>query len=177
MGELAGGHIVLVGMMGSGKSTVGRALAQRLGRPFCDSDELVEAATGQTVREIFEQRGEAAFRREETAALRQALASPTPTVIAAAGGVVLSADNRRVLSEAGVVVWLRAAPSVLAGRIQPSLAGGGHRPLLEKDPAATLLQLDAERRPLYQEVATITVDVDTMPVPEVVDVIVGALTS
>ena len=84
------GHLVLVGMMGTGKTTVGTVLAQRLGRPLIDSDAEVEARTGRTVREIFETDGEAAYRALETEALVDALASPVPAVIAAAGGVVLA---------------------------------------------------------------------------------------
>jgi hypothetical protein len=105
------GHLVLVGMMGTGKTTVGTVLARRLGRPLIDSDAEVEARTGRTVREIFETDGEAAYRPLETEALLDALTSAAPAVIAAAGGVVLSATNRQALKEhAGLVVWLRADP-------------------------------------------------------------------
>ena len=107
---------MLVGMMGSGKTTVGRLVAQRLGRRFVDSDEQVEARAGRTVREIFEAEGEAAFRALEAGALAEALAAPEPAVVAAAGGVVLDPGNRRALREAATVVWLRAGPGVLASR-------------------------------------------------------------
>jgi shikimate kinase len=166
--------VVLVGMMGSGKTSVGRALASRLSRPFADSDELIEARTGQTVKQIFAERGEAAFRAEESAVLEEALSSPTPAVIAAAGGAVLDPVNRRLIRAAarsGLVVWLRADPAVLAERVVPSVAAGGHRPLLEDDPAGALARLDAVRRPLYEEVAGTAVDVDIRSVDEVVDVI------
>src|SRR4051794_6921672 len=105
-------HLVLVGMMGSGKTTVGRMVAARLGRRFLDSDEQVEAATGRTVREIFESDGEAAYRVLESKALCEALASRPPAVIAAAGGTVLSADNRAAMRASGEVVWLQADPAV-----------------------------------------------------------------
>src|SRR3954469_21600548 len=100
-------------MMGSGKTTLGQALAARLGRPFLDSDEQVEAATGRTVREIFEVDGEAAYRVLESKVLCEALASGPPAVIAAAGGTVLSADNRAAMRASAEVVWLRADPAVL----------------------------------------------------------------
>src|SRR5262245_1009332 len=120
-------HIVLVGLMGSGKSTVARALAQRLHRPVVDSDAEIEAKTGRTVREIFATDGEAAFRALETESLQAALDSDEPSVIAAAGGVVLSATNRAALRAADArVVWLRAEPELLVARV----AGGDHRPLL-----------------------------------------------
>jgi shikimate kinase len=166
-----GGHVVLVGMMGSGKSTVGRTLAARLGRPFFDSDAMVEARAGRTVATIFAQQGEAAFRGEETAVLAVALASTEPAVIAAAGGTVLDPDNRRLLAGAGLVVWLRAEPAVLAGRVHP----GDHRPLLADDPEGSLRRLSAERQPLYAQVADLVVDVDTATVTATVDVIAGTL--
>jgi shikimate kinase len=166
-------HLVLVGMMGSGKTTVGRRVAARLGRRLRDSDAEVEARTGRTVREIFESDGEAAFRAEEARALADALGDPEPAVVAAAGGVVLDPRNRTRLKEGGTVVWLDARPEALARRV----SAGGHRPLLGDDPLAALRRLDAERRPLYAEVADHVVSVeDRRPDDVVADVlaIVGA---
>jgi shikimate kinase len=165
------GHLVLVGMMGTGKTTVGTVLAQRLGRPLIDSDAEVEARTGRTVREIFETDGEAAYRPLETDALLDALASPVPAVIAAAGGVVLAERNRRALKEqAGLVIWLRADPAVLAGRVRYH----DHRPLLDNDdPAGTLARLAAERTPLYAEVADVIVDEGTKTPDQIADEILA----
>ncbi|HQV56554.1 MAG TPA: shikimate kinase, partial [Ilumatobacteraceae bacterium] len=110
-------HIVLVGLMGSGKSTVARRIGARLGRPVLDSDEMIEELTGKSVRQIFAEQGEPAFREQEQAVLADALANEEPSVIAAAGGVVLSAANRRLLADAdAVVVWLRADPVLLQQR-------------------------------------------------------------
>jgi shikimate kinase len=148
--------IVLVGMMGAGKSAVGRRLARRLGRPLLDSDRQVEETTGRTVPEIWRADGEAAFRRLESQVLADALASTTPTVIAAAGGVVLDEGNRRLLTAHHPVVWLRAPVDVLVARVKR----GDGRPLLADDPAATMARLEAERRPFYEEVADLVVDVD-----------------
>ena len=148
-------HVVLVGLMGSGKTTVGRLLAARLGRPFLDSDEQVEARTGRTVREIFETDGEKAFRRLEAAALADAAARPAPAVIAAAGGVVLDPGNRDLLRSTGTIVWLRAD----AHRLVDRAVAGAHRPLLAEDPEGALLQMQSDRRPLYEAVADHVVDV------------------
>ena len=161
-------HLVLVGMMGSGKTTVGRALAARLGRPLLDSDALIEAREGRTVRDIFGTDGEDAFRAIETEVLVQSLASPEPAVIAAAGGVVLRAENRDALRVSGArVVWLRADPSVLVERV----TGGPHRPLLDNDPAGVLQRMYTEREGLYREVADAIVTVDGRSVNEVVEAV------
>jgi shikimate kinase len=161
-------HVVLVGLMGSGKTTVGRLLAQRLGRPFVDSDEVIEAREGRTVREIWLTDGEPVFRELETGALRAALAAEVPSVIAAAGGVVLADRNRRAINESGVdVVWLHADPAVLVGRAKR----GDHRPLLDGDPEATLRAMATDREELYREVATTTIDVAHRSPAEVADAI------
>jgi len=157
-------HLVLVGMMGVGKSTVGRMVAAELDRPLFDSDEMIEERTGRTVREIWSADGEAAFRVLETETLVEALAEVEPSVIAAAGGVVLSALNRVVLREADAhVVWLLADVDVLVGRVR----NGMHRPLLDDDPEGTLRQMYDDRAPLYQEVADAIVSVDNRTPSEV----------
>jgi shikimate kinase len=154
--EARGGHLLLVGMMGSGKTTVGRLVARRLGRPFLDSDAEVERSTGRSVAQIFAADGEAAFRVEERRVLEEAVASPAPAVIAVAGGAVLDPHNRSVIEHAGTVVWLRADPATLARRV----GDGRGRPLLGSDPPEALERLAEERTPLYAEVADAVVDVD-----------------
>ncbi len=163
-------HLVLVGMMGAGKTTVGKALSGRLRRPFVDSDELIEVRTGRTVREIFEADGEEAFRALETAALVEALAEPEPLVIAAAGGVVLRPENRDALRNSGALVfWLQADPSVLADRV----TADGHRPLLGDDPEAALRRLLPERERWYAEVAHAVVETSGRSLQDVVDEILA----
>jgi shikimate kinase len=168
---MSGRHLVLIGMMGSGKTTVGRRVAARLDRRLRDSDAEVEARTGRTVREIFETDGEAAFRAEEARALAEALADPEPAVVAAAGGVVLDPRNRERMRQAGTVVWLDARPDALARRV----SSGGHRPLLGDDPLTALRHLDAERRPLYAEVADHVVSAEDRPLEDVVADVLAAV--
>ncbi|HEX9994111.1 MAG TPA: shikimate kinase [Acidimicrobiales bacterium] len=166
-----GRHVILVGMMASGKSAVGPIVAERLGRPFVDSDDQVEARTGRTVREIFESDGEAAYRVLEAEALREAVERAEPVVVAAAGGTVLDPGNRELMRSAGTVVWLYADPEVLAGRV----SGGDHRPLLGDDPAAALRRLHDERLPLYRDVADHVVDADDRSAEDVAEQVLGLL--
>jgi 3-dehydroquinate synthase len=162
--------IFLVGMMGVGKTTVGRLLAARLGVSFLDSDEQVMRSTGRTVPEIFEAEGEAAFRAEESRALREAAAGGN-AVVAVAGGAVLDPENRALLRAEGTVVWLRATVATMAKRV----GRGDGRPLLGGDPLGALTALYPQRAPLYEEVADVVVDVDDARPDDVVDKIVAAL--
>ncbi|HEX6237963.1 MAG TPA: bifunctional shikimate kinase/3-dehydroquinate synthase [Acidimicrobiales bacterium] len=149
-------HVVLVGLPGTGKTTVGRRLAKELARPFADLDEQIELTTGRTVAQLFAERGEDGFRRTETAVLRRLLGAVPPLVLAAGGGVVTRPENRELLGDPGVtVVWLRAPAAFLAERTDPS-----HRPLLAGDAAAALERLLTERTPLYEAVADRAVDVE-----------------
>lgn len=163
-------HIVLVGLMGSGKTTVGKLLAERLRRPLVDTDEAVEAATGRTVRDIWLAEGEPAYRALENGVVVDALAAAAPSVIAAAGGVVLSSENRRALAEAGAfVVWLSAGADVLVGRA----VTGAHRPLLDHDPRGALTKMATDRAELYAEVADVVVDVSDRRPAAIADEIVA----
>lgn len=164
--------VVLVGMMGSGKTTVGKRLASRLGCRFVDTDDLVVAAAGKPVRAIFEHDGEPEFRRLESAALVEALSSGDELVVAAAGGTVLSEANRAAMREhAACVVWLDADVATLGQRT----ARGAHRPLIDDDPQAKLATLDRERRALYESVADVRVDTAGLDVDEVVSAAAAAL--
>lgn len=149
-------HVVLVGMMGAGKSTVGRRLASRLGRPFVDADDELVRRSGRTVRDWFEQEGEAAFRAAEGELLDDLLGAPGISVIASGGGVVLAEANRAALRDHALVVWLRAGAPFLVSRVGQK----PHRPLLDEDVEATVARLVAERSALYEEVADVVVDVD-----------------
>ena len=162
-------RLLLVGMMGVGKTSVGMLLAERLGWGYLDSDVQVAQATGRSIPDIFSEDGEDAIRIQETRALMEAVSSPAPIVISVAGGAVLSEENRTLLSRSGVVVWLRARPETSAERI-----GDGHgRPPLGDDPAAALTALYEVRAPFYDEVASVTVDVDDLTPEVVVERVLG----
>lgn len=163
-------HVVLVGMMGVGKSTVGRALARAMDRTFCDSDDEIVARTGRSVAEIFAADGEPAFRALEIEVMADLLDRDEPSVIAAAGGAVLAEATRQRLRRAGTVVWLSAPVQTLVDRT----ASGAHRPALADDPAGTLTRLSAERDALYAEVADLRIDA-TDSVDVVVDAVLAAL--
>jgi shikimate kinase len=165
-------HLVLVGLMGSGKTTVGSIVAERLGRTLVDSDLRIEARTGRTVKQILADDGVDALRRAEADALFDALADGEPRVIAAAGGVVLDDGDRRRLRRADAdVVWLSADPVVLA----PRTTSRGHRPWLDADPLGTLQVMHAERADLYREVADHVVDVGGRTPDEVATAVIEAV--
>jgi shikimate kinase len=161
---------VLVGLMGTGKTSVGKRCAKLLDRDFVDTDALVEANTGISVAEIFERDGEARFRELERAAVADACASPVPLVIACGGGAVLDPDSRRTLRAAGLVVWLQASPAVLGGRVgsatdRPLLGGAGGA-------TATLERLATLRAPAYEAAAGVVVDTDARSIDEVAAAVV-----
>jgi shikimate kinase len=159
-------HLVLVGLMGAGKSTVGRRCAERLGRPLVDTDELVVAGAGVPFEDIWSNEGETGFRARERVAVADAAASPEPLVIACGGGAVLDPDNRRALRESGFVVWLAASPDALAGRLR----GDDSRPLLAgSDRASTLTRLGHVRAPAYEAASDVIVDTEDSSVAEVAD--------
>ncbi len=140
--------MVLVGMMGTGKTVVGRALARRLNRPFYDTDQLIEAREGRSIAAIFEVNGEAYFRDMEAAVIREVAAKP-PAVIATGGGALLRQDNREAVRKRGLMIWLKADLSDLARRVA---RGGAKRPMLkESGHEERLRQLLNEREPVYAE--------------------------
>lgn len=139
--------LVLVGLMGAGKSCVGRTLAKRLDLPFRDSDEEVERAAGCTVKDIFEKYGEPAFRDCEKRVIQRML-SEGPAIIATGGGAFMDPDTRAAIHELGVSVWLRADPETLYHRTRKSKT----RPLLQNEnPLETLKKLADIRYPVYGE--------------------------
>ncbi len=160
-------------MPGSGKSVVGEKLANRLGWQFLDTDVEIETLLGMKVSEIFEDRGEAGFRAEESRVLGRAAASMQPCVVAVGGGAVLDPVSRKRLAESGSVVWLKASPEVLYSRLGDNAQN--LRPLLKGDVLAVLERIEAFRRPMYTALSDLTVDVDSFSEGEAVEAILSQL--
>lgn len=145
--------IVLVGLMGAGKTKIGRRLAARLNLPFFDSDNEIEAAAGETIEEIFRNRGEAVFRDGERRVIARLLQQPTH-VLATGGGAFIDPATREAIAKSGVSVWLRADLDVLFARVSRR----SNRPLLQhSDPRGVLAELITLRHPIYAE-ADLTID-------------------
>ena len=163
--------VVLVGMMGAGKSSIGRRLALRLGMPFVDADTEIEKAASMTIPDIFAVRGEGEFRAGEARVIHRLLESG-PQVLATGGGAFMNADTRVEIGAKGISVWLKAELDVLIKRIRRR----HDRPLLTTtdDPAATLRDLIAVRYPTYAE-AELTVQSRDVPHEKIVDEIIEAL--
>lgn len=165
--------VILIGMMGAGKSTTARLLADRLGWRYLDSDDEVERRAGRPIPEIWRESGEAAFRAEETRVLADICSQPHPTVLSVGGGAVVDLENRALLRRAGLVVWLRADVSTLARRV----GSGDGRPLLAGGPGPALTRLADDRAQIYAELADLVFDVDRLSPPEVAEQIAEAVRS
>ncbi len=162
--------IALVGLMGAGKTSIGRRLAQRLGLPFIDADSEIEAAAGMTIEDIFRRHGEAAFRDGERRVITRLLDNPTH-VLATGGGAFMDPTTRALLRARSITLWLRADLELMLARVgrrtnRPLLKGG--------DPRTVLMQLIAERYPVYAE-ADIVVDSLDGPPETTLDGVMAAL--
>ncbi|MEL7213903.1 MAG: shikimate kinase [Pseudomonadota bacterium] len=171
MGYIVKKTIVMVGMMGAGKTAVGRALASKLGVPFLDSDEQIVAAANMSIAEIFERDGEAFFRAREREVIERLLRDERG-VLSTGGGAFLAQANRAMISEIGVSVWLKADLNLLWSRVKHK----DTRPLLRTaDPKATLRSLYEDRVPLYGE-ADLTVQAEARySIDEMTDAVLSAL--
>lgn len=162
--------IALIGMMGSGKTTVGALLATRTGSRLVDLDAVIEADAGRSIATIFAEEGEGGFRDRELTALEAALATAGASVVATGGGVVTTDAARVALRAGATIVWLDVPVDDLAAR----LGDGVGRPMLGRDPVGALQRLDAERRGLYEEIADVVVDGRGSP-DEVADRVLAGL--
>jgi shikimate kinase len=166
VGPLRTPRIVLVGMMGSGKTSVGRALARRTGWPYHDNDDELLRARSVAARDLLAASDEATLRKAEVAALEALLALPVPCIVAAAAGTIVDPLARARIAAAGLVVWLRVAPGTILSRAAP-----GGRPWRPGDRAAWVANAVRERDSLYAEIADLVLDADRQPVERLVDAI------
>jgi shikimate kinase len=167
-------HLYLIGYRGSGKSTVGRLVAARLGRPIIDTDEVIERESGMTIKEIFEAESEQGFRDRETEALRAvALRSSQPCVVSLGGGAILREENQQLILASGHCVWLQGTPELLHQRILSDQTTQSRRPNLSQrggfEEVADVLRV---RTPIYQRLAEKTVAIDCRPPDELANEIV-----
>ncbi len=160
-------------MMGSGKTTVGHALARRLGWSMIDTDAEIVQMAAMSIPDIFATHGEAWFRAKETEVLSDCLRLESPAILSLGGGTVLAEHNRALLRSWSDVVWLRASLTTLTTRV----GTGAGRPVLAGDPAGVIARLIGERGPVYAEVATVVVDVDDRPTRSVVAELIRVLSS
>jgi shikimate kinase len=162
--------VVLVGLMGAGKTNIGRRLAARLKLPFADADAEIEAAAGETIEEIFQRHGEASFREGERRVIRRLLEGPVQ-VLATGGGAYMDPETRTRIRERGISVWLRADLDLLVQRVSRRT----DRPLLKRgDPRQILGELMAKRHPVYAE-ADVTVDSIDGPPEATLQSVIAAL--
>lgn len=158
------GNIFLVGLMGAGKSTIGRQLARELGKQFRDSDSEIEKRTGVSIDVIFDIEGEQGFRRRETRMLQE-LVEERGIVLATGGGAILASDNRQLLRDNGLIIYLKASAEHLAGRVKLDR----RRPLLQTgDKLAKIRELMTQREPVYQQLADMVVETNNRSIPRVV---------
>lgn len=167
--------IVLIGYRCTGKTSVGKRLAERLGIPFFDTDELIQSEAGKTIRELVEEEGWDAFRARERAIITQ-LPLSADAVIAAGGGAIMDAANRKALKEKGLCVWLMADVGTIVERMRNDRASNAQRPSLSSDgleqETAKILE---SRGPIYQEMADCTIDTSGKEIAAIADEILGAL--
>lgn len=164
--DTKGRPIILVGLMGCGKTTVGKALSKRTGMPLLDTDAIIEEQIGKTIPEIFAEQGETHFRALETALLRYLLYNPTPcpSIISTGGGIVVKPENRELLRKLGFTVWLDVSINALLTRTAKST----NRPLLQNaDRRAVFERLNAERREFYKQASHFWLEASHMDVNSV----------
>jgi len=164
------GHLILIGLRGSGKTTIGRILAERLGRPFIDLDETIESWAGCSIGEIFAREGESGFRERESAALAEAIEG-IGSVISTGGGIVLCESNRACLRDAGFVGWLTASPEILWQRMLADPLTASRRPNLRSGGLEEVIALSQLREPLYAGTAHARFDVSADSPERIADAI------
>ncbi len=171
-------HVYLIGYRGSGKSTIGRLLSERLDRPMVDTDDLVEAESGMTIKDIFATKGEPWFRDLEAKIVSTASASAVATVVSLGGGAVLREASQTILKSTGICIWLTASAEYLFQRIQSDQATQLRRPNLSQSGGfAEVAEILSKRRPIYESLSDITVEVEGKTPDDICDEIVDCINS
>lgn len=166
--RVAGRHLFLTGYRGTGKTSVGRILAERLGRPLIDVDEWIVRRDGRTIAMIFADGGEAEFRELESWAIEEIAQQPA-AVVALGGGSILRESNRRIIASGGFCVWLDASPETLGARIEADAATGDQRPSLSgRGVGEEVRQVMRDREPLYRAASDHRIDTGDRPIEEIV---------
>ncbi|WP_435018816.1 shikimate kinase [Tundrisphaera sp. TA3] len=169
------GGLALIGYRGTGKTSVGRIVAARTGRPFVDADQAVEARAGLTIRRIFEEQGEPAFREWESRILADLATSHAGGILATGGGAILAPANREILKGFGFVAWLTADPETLARRLRSGRHGVADRPALTASGTlGEIAEVLAARTPLYDETADRAIDTVRKTADQVADAVIEA---
>ena len=164
--------LILIGYRGTGKTTVARKLAERLGIPAFDSDPEIERRAGKSIADIFAQDGEMVFRSWEESVIAEILACPNPLVLATGGGAILRATTRERLRQSGRVIWLTATPETILRRITSDAASKTMRPNLTSLPMyEEIITVLEQRKSLYAETAHETIETDHRTIDEIVDAI------
>ena len=165
-------HIILIGFMGCGKSSVGYRLSYKLRKCLIDTDRLIEQREGMTIAEIFEQKGEAYFRQKETDCLKSLEKELGSRIVSVGGGTPIREENREILKASGTVVYLKAFPETIYSRVKHDT----RRPLLQcEDPMSRIETMLAERDPIYESVADIVIEVDGKHIKQVVQEVAEAV--
>ena len=165
-------NIVLIGFMGSGKTTIGKALAKKLQLPVEDTDKLIEAREGRCISDIFAKEGEGFFRELETGLLKEIRSEDIVRILSVGGGTPVRLENRKLIKQCGQVIYLRVCPETVYERVKHDTK----RPLLQcEDPLGKIRELMASREDAYNECADIIIDVDEMSVEMVVSEIIVRL--
>lgn len=167
--ELQGKKVILIGYRCTGKTAVGKGLAERLGVPFIDTDLLVEKATGKTIREMTEERGWPFFREKEREAIKT-LTSLGKSVIAPGGGAVMDAGNAALLKKEGILIWLMADEKTILERMLADAASASQRPRFSNQELKEEIRDNLSvRTPVYRSLADFSVDTDTLSINEIID--------
>lgn len=165
-----GNHIVLEGIMGCGKSTIGIRLSYKMAMTVVDTDKLIEREQNKSISDIFREDGEEAFRHMETACLKKLCEQSRGQIIALGGGVPMRPENRELLKKLGMVVYLRTRPETVYERVKNDTS----RPLLQcSDPLQKIRELTAARAFAYEDAADVTIDTDDMPMEQIIKCIVA----